>query len=77
MELSYPWCLPRIGIGLGVLEALDWARLYQGLHTHSHQSLSPGSSYIQDDSDDDIEFNSSVLEFTDFFTVNTSSTLED
>ena len=48
----YPWCPPRIGIGLDVLEALEselWIKLYQGLRekhqssAHSHQSSEPSS----------------------------------
>ena len=48
----YPWCPPRVGVGLDILEALEsqlWDRLYQGLRekhqssTHSHQSSEPSS----------------------------------
>ena len=50
--LIYPWCPPRIGIVLDVLEALEaqlWAILYQGLRvehqnsTHSRQSSESSS----------------------------------
>jgi len=42
----YPWCPPRIGISLEVLEVLEgqlWGRLCQALHEHSHQRQSTHS----------------------------------
>ena len=50
----YPWCPPRIGVSLGVLEALESqlrGRLYQALvekHHSTHSRQSWGSSSIDD-----------------------------
>ena len=80
--IIYPWCPPRIGIDLAVLEALEkqlWARLYEVLkekHQSSTHSCRSSESSLIDDSEcisiiDEIDF---TVDFSDVTRISITDT---